>query len=201
MILLIDNYDSFTYNLYDYVAQCGVDCTVMRNDARELQDIINQQPPRQSWQGVILSPGPKTPHEAGLLMPALDFFVRQGTPLLGICLGHQAIGEYFGGRLVRAQAPMHGKTSLLEHSENGLFKNIAQHTEVMRYHSLRIEVGDDFPLLITARSTDDDCIMAFKHPSLPIDSLQFHPESILSTDGLAMIRNWVDFKSLSFGEI
>ena len=186
MILLLDNYDSFTYNLYDYVAQTGMPCTVIRNDHADLLDLLKNS----DWKGVILSPGPKTPQAAGFLMESVAILVQKKIPILGVCLGHQALGVYFGASLVRAPLPRHGKTSRIVHTANGIFEGITQATEVMRYHSLVIENVLP-PLHITARSTDDHCIMAIRHETLPIIGVQFHPESILTADGLLLIRNWV----------
>jgi anthranilate synthase/aminodeoxychorismate synthase-like glutamine amidotransferase len=186
-ILLIDNYDSFTYNLYDYVAQCGAACTVVRNDMTEEATIFEG-----SWDGVLLSPGPKTPQAAGKLMLFLAFFIKKQIPILGVCLGHEAIGQYFGASLVLAPQPRHGKTSPIQHSENGIFKQIKTPTDVMRYHSLVLESLENTPLIATAHSTDDGCIMALEHPDLPIWGVQFHPESILTKDGLLMIANWLE---------
>jgi para-aminobenzoate synthetase component II len=186
-ILLIDNYDSFTYNLYDYVAQCGAACTVVRNDTTEVATVFEG-----SWDGVLLSPGPKTPQEAGKLMLFLEFFIKKQIPILGVCLGHEAIGQYFGASLVLAPQPRHGKTSPIKHSENGIFKQIKTPTDVMRYHSLVLESLENTPLIATAHSTDDGCIMALEHSDLPIWGLQFHPESILTKDGLLMIANWLE---------
>lgn len=192
-ILLIDNYDSFTYNLCDYVQQCGAICHVVRNDDAELSLILNTENVDLSkdWDAILLSPGPKTPQEAGFLTQAVAFFIQKKIPILGVCLGFQAIGQYFGASLIRAPQPRHGKTSRIIHTQNGLFQAIKQPTEVMRYHSLVLENLENTPLLVTARSTDDHCIMAFRHISLPILGVQFHPESILTSEGLMMIRNWL----------
>lgn len=193
-ILLIDNYDSFTYNLSDYVEQCGAICHVVRNDAAELSLILESGNAalRNNWDGILLSPGPKTPQEAGFLTAAVAFFIKTQMPILGVCLGFQAIGQHFGPSLIRAPQPRHGKTSRIIHTQTGLFEHISQPTEVMRYHSLILESIENTPLRVTARSTDDHSIMAFGHNSLPIVGVQFHPESILTSDGLTMIRNWVD---------
>ncbi len=188
-ILLIDNYDSFTYNLADYVERCGAKCTVLRNDSPELLVAFAQK-----WQGVLLSPGPKTPHEAAFLLKAIAVFEKT-TPILGVCLGLQAIGMYYGAVLQKAPEPRHGKTSPIIHNNQLLFKDILSPTQVMRYHSLIITDLPQSPLEVTALSTDDNLIMAVQHRSLPICGVQFHPESILTTEGLNMIRNWV--KSLS----
>jgi anthranilate synthase/aminodeoxychorismate synthase-like glutamine amidotransferase len=192
-ILLIDNYDSFTYNLSDYVQQCGAICHVVRNDDAQLSLILEEKDTalRNKWNGILFSPGPKTPQEAGLLAQAVAFFIQKKIPVFGVCLGFQAIGEYFGASLIRAPKPRHGKTSRIIHTQTGLFEHIKQPTEVMRYHSLILENLENTPLLVTARSTDDHCIMAFRHNSLPVLGVQFHPESILTSEGLTMIRNWL----------
>jgi anthranilate synthase/aminodeoxychorismate synthase-like glutamine amidotransferase len=192
-ILLIDNYDSFTYNLCDYVQQCGALCRVIRNDDAELSLILAAKDAdlRNNWDAVLLSPGPKTPQEAGFLSAAVAFFIEKKIPIFGVCLGFQAIGQYFGASLIRAPQPRHGKTSPIIHTKTGLFQHITQYTEVMRYHSLILENVANTPLIVTAHSTDDGCIMAFRHISLPILGVQFHPESILTGEGLMMIRNWL----------
>ncbi len=184
-ILLIDNYDSFTYNLADYVQRCGAACTVLRNDSAELQAAFSEK-----WDGVLLSPGPKTPHDAGLLLESIAVF-ETNTPILGVCLGLQAIGLYYGAVLQHAPLPRHGKTSMIAHNGSHLFENIASPTNVMRYHSLIIDSLEKTPLQITAKSLDDDLIMAIQHNTLPICGVQFHPESILTDAGLMMIKNWI----------
>lgn len=183
-ILLIDNYDSFTYNLYDYLLQAGAECVVLRNDTFELSDLE-----AIDFQGVVLSPGPKRPTDAGQLMAVIDRFHAR-VPMLGICLGHQALGEYFGARLVKARIPMHGKTSLIRHQEHALFRDIPAAFKVMRYHSLLLESLDGTPLECLA-TTDFGEIMALTHRTLPLLGVQFHPESILTEYGHTLIRNWV----------
>lgn len=183
-ILLIDNYDSFTYNLYDYLLQLGADCRVMRNDEMTPDAFESLQ-----FDAAVLSPGPGRPNEAGVLMPFIDYFHRR-KPLLGVCLGHQAIGEFFGAPLVHAAVPMHGKTSRIVHGQTGLFEDIDEYCEVMRYHSLLLATLEHTPLRVTAR-TEQGEIMAFEHENLPIWGVQFHPESVLTPDGLTMMGNWV----------
>jgi len=183
-ILLVDNYDSFTYNLYDYIAQLGAECTVIRNDEYSLEAIK-----AMTFDGIILSPGPKIPKSAGLLMQLIDTFHRS-TPIFGICLGHQGIGEYFGGKLVKAQLPMHGKTSIITHTEHILFENIPSPFEVMRYHSLIIKNLEDTNLEVIS-TTNKNEIMAIAHRELPIFGVQFHPESILTKNGLQLLENWL----------
>ena len=183
-ILLIDNYDSFTYNLYDYLLQTGVECVVLRNDAFSINDLKNID-----FQAIVLSPGPKRPKEAGLMMAVIDAY-HQHCPMLGICLGHQALGEYFGASLVKAKVPMHGKTNLIQHNNHWLFKGIPSPFTVMRYHSLLLETLSGTPLTCLS-TTDSGEIMALAHQHLPLIGVQFHPESILTEHGLLLLRNWV----------
>jgi len=183
MYLLIDNYDSFTYILQDYLLQLGEDCSVYKNDELTIEEIKQLNPSR-----IILSPGPETPLQAGITMEVIDAF-HKTIPILGICLGHQALGMYFGAKLVYAPYPMHGKTSLINHASHPLFANIVSPTEVMRYHSLVIE---ELPpsLKATATSINDACIMAIVHNHYPCVGIQFHPESIGTGEGLQILRNW-----------
>lgn len=184
-ILIIDNYDSFTYNLYDYFLQLGADCTVVRND-----EWTKEQFQSFSFDGLVLSPGPKRPVDAGLLMWAIEYF-HDKKPILGICLGHQGIGEYFGLTLIKARLPIHGKTSEITHDNSKLFQNLPPSFKVMRYHSLILQNDDEFPLLVTSRTKEGE-IMSFQHQSLPIYGVQFHPESILTENGLALLKNWMN---------
>lgn len=181
-VLLLDNYDSFTYNLYDYLSQLGLTCTVVRNDKITIDEIE-----AACFDGIVLSPGPKRPEDAGILMEVIAHFYQK-KPILGICLGMQAIGLFFGAKLIHASVPVHGKTSLITHKEKSIFQNIPNPTAIMRYHSL---------LLVNLPNTLEDLawteekeLMAIQHKTLPICGVQFHPESILSTDGLAMLNNW-----------
>jgi len=182
MILLIDNYDSFTYNIYDYLSQLGEEVVVCRNDELHC-DVIEQMHP----QAIVISPGPKKPSDAGITMQVIDRF-HTTIPILGICLGYQAIGEYFGATLVRSAVPVHGKTSEMVHSGDPVFAGVPSPTEVMRYHSLNI-VNVAPPLKIIATTAGGEN-MALKHATLPIYGLQFHPESILTSYGMLMLRNW-----------
>ncbi len=185
-LLLLDNYDSFTYNLYDYLLQCGADCLVVRNDALALDEFESLD-----FQAIVLSPGPKRPTDAGV-MPALIERWHQRVPILGVCLGHQAIGEFFGAALVRASLPMHGKTSVIRHSgHHFLFRHLPAEIEVMRYHSLVLQSLEGTPLEVIAHTASGE-IMALAHRSLPLVGVQFHPESILTQHGLAMLHNWVE---------
>ncbi len=183
-ILLLDNYDSFTYNLYDYLLQAGTQCQVLRNDACSLDELE-----RLDFDALVLSPGPERPADAGLMMPLIARFFDK-KPILGICLGHQALGEFFGAKLVKARLPMHGKTSLIAHSGHPLFEHLPPQFAVMRYHSLLLESLEGTPLQSIAQ-TDEGEIMALAHPTLPLLGVQFHPESILTEWGLQLIKNWV----------
>ena len=183
MVLLLDNYDSFTYNLRDYVLQCDKECRVIRNDEMSLDEVEHL-----NFSSAIISPGPNTPSEAGITMKFIERF-HTTKPILGICLGHQAIGEFFGAKLVKAIKPMHGKTSFIKHTDNFLFKNLPAEFEVMRYHSLVLDEIEKTPLQITA-STNENEVMAIIHPTLKIAGVQFHPESILTPHGLQMMKNW-----------
>ena len=183
-VLLLDNYDSFTYNLYDYLLQTGVECDVYRNDALSLAAFE-----QLDFQALVLSPGPKRPADAGLMMPLIRRY-REQMPILGICLGHQALGESFGAQVVKAQVPMHGKTSVIQHRKHPLFEGIPEFFEVMRYHSLLLDSLDGTPLRSIASSAENE-IMALEHVTLPLLGLQFHPESILTEYGLHLLKNWV----------
>ncbi|MBF0092991.1 MAG: aminodeoxychorismate/anthranilate synthase component II [Alphaproteobacteria bacterium] len=185
MFLLIDNYDSFTYNLWHYLGELGVDVVVHRNDAVSVDEVMAMAP-----QGIVISPGPCDPDRAGI---CLDLIRRAaGTlPIFGVCLGHQSIGQAFGGRVVRAPRPMHGKISDIRHGGTGLFEGLGNPFKATRYHSLAVE-RDTLPdcLDITAES-DDGVIMGLAHKSLPIHGVQFHPESIASEHGHALIANFL----------
>jgi anthranilate synthase/aminodeoxychorismate synthase-like glutamine amidotransferase len=185
-LLLIDNYDSFTYNLYDYFLQLGAACRVIRNDEISLEELS-----RLSFDALVISPGPKKPDGAGLTLPAIQHFSNQ-KPILGICLGHQALGQAFGARLNRASVPMHGKTSRLNHKQHPIFKGLPPSFQVMRYHSLLLEELDQQQLSSIAW-TEEGEIMALAHLSLPHIGLQFHPESILTEYGLDILKNWMEW--------
>lgn len=186
MILLIDNYDSFTYNLVQYFGQLGEDLIVRRNDDVTIEEIKQMSP---SY--LVISPGPKTPNEAGISVDAIRTFAGK-IPIFGVCLGHQAIGQAFGGKVVHADRLMHGKTSPIEHDGKTLFKNIPQQTIVTRYHSLAVE-RDTLPscLEVTAETSAGE-IMALRHKELPIEGVQFHPEAILTEHGKDMIKNFIE---------
>ena len=188
MVLLLDNYDSFTYNLYDYVLQLGHECKVVRNDEMSLDELATF-----NFSSAIISPGPKTPNDAGVTMQFIERF-HASKPILGICLGHQAIGEFFGAQLVKAVKPMHGKTSVITYTNDFLFDGLPQQFEVMRYHSLVLNGLDKTALNITAKTAENE-VMAIAHKELKIAGLQFHPESILTPLGLSILNNW--FKHIS----
>ena len=183
-ILIIDNYDSFTYNLFDYFLQLGTDCKVIRNDELALPNFL-----KLTFDGLVLSPGPKRPAEAGHLMNLIDHF-HDKKPILGICLGHQGIGEYFGATLCNTVVPMHGKTSLIRHNSHPLFQSIPSSFSVMRYHSLGLEDLDTTNLEVLA-NTEKGEVMAIGHKELPIFGFQFHPESILTEHGIVLLNNWL----------
>ena len=187
-VFMIDNYDSFTFNLVQYFGELGAKVTVKRNDEISLQDIEAAQPTH-----LCLSPGPCTPTEAGICLEALDYF-KGKLPILGVCLGHQSIGQAFGGRIVRARAPMHGKVDVLQHTAEGVFANLPNPFNVTRYHSLVIE-RESLPdcLHITAWSGEKATgeIMGVRHNTLNIEGVQFHPESIMSEHGHAMLKNFL----------
>jgi anthranilate synthase component II len=185
-ILLIDNYDSFTYNLVHYFQEIGLDVDVVRNDALPLSKIHFFQ-----YDSIVLSPGPGRPCEAGIMMEIIDSFYDK-IPFLGICLGHQALGEFFGAKLIHAQKPFHGKTSEIFFGEHPIFRGVITSTTVMRYHSLLLENLEETPLKLIC-STKENEVMGFQHRDLPIVGLQFHPESILTVDGKKMLENWWEF--------
>ncbi len=184
-VLVIDNYDSFTYNLVQYLGELGAEVQVVRNDALSVEDALSLAPDR-----IVLSPGPCTPSEAGICVPLIRA-VAGKVPLLGVCLGHQAIGAAFGGEIVRALRPMHGKTSLVRHTGQGVFRGLPNPLRVIRYHSLIIR-RETLPaeLEITAE-TDEGEIMGVRHRQYPIEGVQFHPESIMSEEGLELLKNFL----------
>ncbi|MFN4079663.1 MAG: anthranilate synthase component II [Saprospiraceae bacterium] len=183
-ILLLDNYDSFTFNLRDYLLQCGATCEVLRNDACSVSDIM-----RRSYEGVVLSPGPGRPANAGI-MPELIAAMHDRMPFYGVCLGMQAIGEFFGATLTHARQPMHGKTDMIYFEAHPMFAGIESPTQVMRYHSLILHCPQTSAMRVVARSQSGE-VMALAHASLPLWGVQFHPESVLTFQGLRMLRNWV----------
>jgi anthranilate synthase component II len=186
MLLMIDNYDSFTFNLVQYFGELGEDVHTVRNDQIDVAGMAALKPAR-----IVFSPGPCTPSEAGVCVEAIRHFAGR-VPMLGVCLGHQSIGAALGCKIVRAAMPMHGKTSTVAHDAQGVFKALPQDFTVVRYHSLVIERASlPADLLVTATSNDGE-IMGVRHKTLPIEGVQFHPESILSEHGHAMLRNFLD---------
>jgi anthranilate synthase component 2 len=187
MVLVLDNYDSFTYNLVQYLGELGADVSVIRNDAASVDEIIRLGPER-----IVISPGPGRPEDAGVTM---DVVRRMGerTPILGVCLGHQAIGAAFGGSVVRAPVPMHGKTSTIEHDGRGVFRGLSGPFVASRYHSLVVS-DEGFPgeLEVSARTKEDGIIMGLRHRVWPVHGVQFHPESILTGEGRHMLRNFLE---------
>ncbi len=187
MLLVIDNYDSFTYNLVQYFGELGADPVVRRNDALTVEEVGAMAP-----DAIVLSPGPGTPRDAGVTVPVIQRWGAE-IPMLGVCLGHQAIGEAYGGRVVRAARVMHGKTSRLRHDGTGLFAGVDDGCEVMRYHSLLVEHAS-FPaaLEVTAVADDDATeVQALRHATHPVWGVQFHPESVLTPDGKRMLANFL----------
>ena len=187
MILVIDNYDSFTYNLVQYLGELGAEVRVMRNDAGTIDDVRTANPDR-----IVISPGPGRPEDAGITMAVIKH-CGETTPILGVCLGHQAIGAVFGGSVVRATVPMHGKTSTIEHDGLGVFADIPGPFVASRYHSLVVaDAGLPGDLIVSARTQGDNIIMGLRHRRLPIHGVQFHPESILTGEGHHILRNFLE---------
>ncbi len=186
MVLVIDNYDSFTYNLVQYLGELGADVQVMRNDAVTVSDVALAKADR-----IVISPGPGRPEQAGVTMEVIRA-LGEGTPILGVCLGHQAIGAVFGGDVVRAGVPMHGKTSTIEHDGRGVFRGIAGPFQASRYHSLVVAEKSLPPALeVTARTREDGNIMGLRHRAWPVYGVQFHPESILTGEGKTILGNFL----------
>ena len=185
MLLMIDNYDSFTYNLVQYFGELDEEVVTVRNDEITIEEIAALKPER-----ICISPGPCTPHEAGVSIPVLQQFAGK-VPILGVCLGHQAIGAAFGGKVIRAQQVMHGKTSLIEHTGVGVFKDLPSPYTITRYHSLAIERSSLPACLEVTAWTADGEIMGVRHKDFDIQGVQFHPESILSEHGHALLKNFL----------
>jgi anthranilate synthase/aminodeoxychorismate synthase-like glutamine amidotransferase len=184
-IALIDNYDSFTFNLFDYIKKLNTECVVFRNDSPLLDNL-------EEFDAFVFSPGPQRPEKAGRMMDLIKDYVNS-KPMLGVCLGHQALALHFGANLVKAEIPVHGKTSRVVHNQTDIFENIENPMEVMRYHSLIVK---NLPqsLDCTARTFDSE-IMAIKHKDLAVWGVQFHPESVLTTQGINLIKNWINIIS------
>ena len=185
-LLMVDNYDSFTYNIVQYFGELGADIEVFRNDEISLEGIAERRPDR-----LVISPGPCSPAEAGISVAAIQHFAGK-LPILGVCLGHQSIGAAFGGKIVRAQELMHGKTSVILTTQQGVFRNLPEKFTVNRYHSLAIERASCPADLEVTAWTDDGEIMGVRHKSLAIEGVQFHPESILTEHGHAMLKNFLE---------
>jgi anthranilate synthase component 2 len=186
-LLMIDNYDSFTFNLVQYLGELGAEVEVVRNDASGIDDLLASEP-----SGIVISPGPGEPKDAGISVDLVRASAQRGVPLLGVCLGHQAIGVAFGGLIVRARSIMHGKVSAIEHDGSGVFQGLDSPFEATRYHSLVID-RDSCPdtLAITARTADGE-IMGVRHTELSIEGVQFHPESVLTRVGMQLLSNFVE---------
>ena len=189
MLLLIDNYDSFTYNLYQYLSELGTSVRVRRNDQITLDEIAAMQPDQ-----IVVSPGPCTPDEAGLSCKIIETF-GPSIPILGVCLGHQAIGQVYGGRVIRAPEPMHGKTTLMYHSGQGVFHDLPVPFEANRYHSLIVERTTLPAELGITAETADGLIMGLRHCAYPVEGVQFHPESIMTPVGKDLLRNFLSKRS------
>ena len=185
-LLMVDNYDSFTYNIVQYFGELGADIEVFRNDEIDLEGIAARKPDR-----LVISPGPCSPKEAGISVAAIQHFAGK-LPILGVCLGHQSIGAAFGGKIVRAKELMHGKTSVIQTTQQGIFRNLPSQFTVNRYHSLAIERTSCPADLEVTAWTEDGEIMGVRHRSLAIEGVQFHPESILTEHGHAMLKNFLE---------
>lgn len=187
MLLLIDNYDSFTYNLVHYLGEMGADVQVWRNDALTVQDAMGMNP-----SGILLSPGPCDPSQAGICLALTAAAAETRTPLMGVCLGHQTIGQHFGGDVVRCHEIVHGKMGTMKHTGKGLFAGLPSPFEATRYHSLAVDRATLPDCLEITAELDDGTIMGLQHKELPIHGVQFHPESIASEHGHALLKNFLD---------
>jgi len=183
-ILVIDNYDSFVFNLVQYLQQLGAECTVVRNDEVEASDAAK-------YDGVLISPGPGTPDKAGVSIAMINFCAEKSIPLFGVCLGHQAIGEAFGATVSRAPELLHGKTSQVIHNGAGVLANLPSPFTATRYHSLAVERDTVPAVLEITGSTESGVVMSMRHATLPIEGVQFHPESVLTEHGHQMLANWL----------
>ncbi|MBT5854874.1 MAG: aminodeoxychorismate/anthranilate synthase component II [Rhodobacteraceae bacterium] len=191
MLLLIDNYDSFTYNLVHYLGELGADVVVKRNDALDVQDAMALQP-----EAILLSPGPCDPDQAGICLELIAAASETQTPLLGVCLGHQSIGQAFGGKVIRCHEIVHGKMGTMHHAGEGLFKDVPTPFEATRYHSLIVERATLPACLTVTAELSDGTIMGLQHNSLPIHGVQFHPESIASEHGHHLLKNFLSIAGL-----
>jgi len=186
-VTLIDNYDSFTFNLVHFLGELGAEVGVWRNDARGVEETLADEA-----DAIVLSPGPCTPNEAGICLDLVRAAAERKTPVLGVCLGHQAIGQVFGGKVVRAPTPMHGKISRVSHNAKGLFRGVNGPFQATRYHSLVVERATAPDDLEVTAETSDGLIMAMSHRTLPVHGVQFHPESIASEHGKTILKNFLD---------
>jgi anthranilate synthase/aminodeoxychorismate synthase-like glutamine amidotransferase len=182
-VLVIDNYDSFTFNLVQYLGELGADVDVVRNDAAVVEDLLEAE-----YDRVLVSPGPCSPDEAGISVDAIRSFAERGVPVLGVCLGHQSLVQAFGGSIVRGE-PVHGKEAIVEHDGRTIFAGLESPLTVGRYHSLI--AGEDLPPVLEVSSRLGDVVMAVRHRDLPAEGVQFHPESVLTPDGMKMIENFL----------
>jgi len=185
LLLIFDNYDSFTFNLCDYFKQLGQELIVIRNDEKTIDEIE-----QLNFSAIVISPGPGVPDTSGILMDLIKKWHLK-VPILGICLGHQALGQFFGAKLIKAPYPMHGKVSTLQTNKHAMWNGLQTEFNVCRYHSLVLKIEEDLPLIVTSLSQDDKMIMAMAHKNLPIWGLQFHPEAILTDNGLEILNNWL----------
>ncbi len=195
MLLLIDNYDSFTYNLVHYLGELGADVSVWRNDALTVQDAMGMNPA-----GILLSPGPCDPDQAGICLALTEAAAETKTPLMGVCLGHQTIGQAFGGKVVRCHEIVHGKMGSMHHNNKGVFAGLPTPFEATRYHSLVVEPETLPECLETTAWLEDGTIMGLQHKELPIQGVQFHPESIASEHGHALLKNFIKMMPNAEGE-
>ncbi len=186
-MLVIDNYDSFVYNLVQYLGELGAEPVVHRHDALELPALLALEP-----DGVLVSPGPRRPEDAGVSNDAIRAFAASGVPVLGVCLGHQCIGHVYGGEVVRAPRVMHGKTSVITHDGDGVFAGLPNPITATRYHSLVVDRASLPDELVVTAESEDGLVMGLRHRSLPVEGVQFHPESILTESGHALLRNFLD---------
>jgi len=185
MLIVIDNYDSFTYNLVQALGMLGADIKVVRNDEATVEEIDSWAPDH-----LLISPGPGTPSSAGISVAAIRHFAGR-IPVLGVCLGHQSIGVAFGARIIRADRLMHGKTSMIKHDERGVYRGLPNPFEAMRYHSLLVDEATlPYCLTVTARSEQDE-LMGFRHREFPVEGVQFHPESIMTPEGINLLKNFL----------
>jgi anthranilate synthase/aminodeoxychorismate synthase-like glutamine amidotransferase len=187
LVLVIDNYDSFTYNLVQYLGELGAEVLVRRNDEVSPEEIPALNPDR-----IVVSPGPCTPNEAGVSLEVIEK-APTGVPVLGVCLGHQAIGQAYGGKVVRAKEPVHGKTAKVLHDGEGVYRGLPQGFEATRYHSLVIEPESVPECLMVTSRTEDGVIMGVRHKELPVEGVQFHPESVLTGSGKSLLKNFLEF--------